>query len=334
MTALPPTLGHGDLIRFASHLSDHAVVVLCTQPTEPLVKARVDALTEFVEGIPGVELKHHHEMVQQEPRDECDVEFWGLWRRILLDLGFQPRDLIVASEYYGERLSQEMGGEFIPYDIDRELNPVQATVIRDNPVANFGFILPEMQPVLRKRVTIFGAESVGKSTLTTIIGKDYTWTPEWARLYLDAVGTEITVEKMYTIWRGQRALHDQAEHRASRMGSAFIVHDTDLFSTLGYWRLSYGSVPPGLVEDARERASDLYVILGQDEVPFHPDPQRYGGDRRESDDSLWIAIAEEYDLPYIYLQGSLDQRIASTKEALTTLFGDPFCGYRREKGMA
>lgn len=85
----------------------------------------------------------------------------------------------------------------------------------------------------------------------------------------------------------------------------FVIQDTDLFSTVGYWNLphwadSLGEVPPGLIDDAKLWRSDLYIVL-RSNIEFEADPLRYGGNVRESDDQYWIDLCVKYDLNYVVI---------------------------------
>lgn len=51
------------------------------------------------------------------------------------------------------------------------------------------------------------------------------------------------------------------------------------------------------------RASDLYIVAPSN-IPFEPDPLRYGGDVRELPDTYWISLLEEFSLPYVVLENS------------------------------
>lgn len=339
MTALPPTTGHEDLIAFAARCAREVHVVLCTQPSEPLAEERHAALLALArrDGLRGVVRVHRiHEELPQEPADAPD--FWVLWRGLLRDLGARPGDLVVASEPYGAELAAVIGGRFLPYDPDRFVNHAKATEIRDAPIERFAELLAEFQPYLRKRVTLFGAESVGKTTLTRRLdelGLAAAF-PEWARPYLelDVIGAEVTGEKMHAIWQGQLAQQLAAEAVAARRRRPFIAQDTDLFSTIGYWLLKgtdFGEphVPSGLWADAATNASDLYLILSQDAVPFEADPLRYGGHRRESSDEFWMELCERAGLRWVLV----DEPDARAREArvvaeLRGLFGSPLA-YRR-----
>ena len=340
MTALPPTTGHEDLVAFAALTARHVDVVLCTQPSEPLVEERHAALLQFArrDGLRGVVRVHRiHRELPQEPADAPD--FWAMWRGLLRGLGAQKGDLVVASEPYGAELAAAIDGQFLPYDPDRLVNPVKATRIRDAPIELFADLLAEFQPYLRKRVTLFGAESVGKTTMARRLqeGGLAVALPEWARPYLelDAVGPDVTREKMHMIWRGQLAQQRAAEAIAARRRRPFIAQDTDLYSTIGYWLLKgaeFGEprVPAGLWADAAANASDMYVVLGQGAVPFEADPLRYGGHQRESSDEFWIELCERAGLPWVLIdEAGIQAREDKVVAELRRLFGAPLDYQRR-----
>lgn len=340
LTALPPTTGHEDLARFAARAAREVHLVLCTQPSEPLAEERHAALRAMAgrAELRGAARVHRiHEELPQEPADAPD--FWAMWRRLLVGLGARAGDLVVASEPYGAELAAAIGGRFLPYDPGRLANPAKATRVRQTPIEHFADVLAEFQPYLRKRVTLFGAESVGKTTMTRRL-EDRGLAiaqPEWARPYLelDAVGPEVTAEKMRTIWQGQLAQQQAAEAIAARRRRPFIAQDTDLYSTIGYWQLKgarFGEpdVPTGLWADAADNASDLYVILGQDAVPFAADPLRYGGDRRESADEFWIDLCDSAGLPWVLVdEPGLQAREERVVTELRRLFGTPLDYHRR-----
>jgi HTH-type transcriptional repressor of NAD biosynthesis genes len=292
LTALPPTKGHISLIDFADQLSDYeATVIVSTQPGEPWAFERAAAIRAW--RVFGDDFIHMHEKIEQNPDAPG---FWDMWRDILVDAGFKPGDYIVASEHYGLKLAEVVGGVFMPYDIDREILPIKATPVRNDPFTYFRDIAYTFQRYLRRTVTVFGAESVGKTTLSHRLAGTYAhWIPEWARPYLETVGNDITTQSMTNIWHGQAALQRHAHD--TFFDKPYIVQDTDLFSTVGYWDFWNMATPAGLVEEAIELKSDLYFIP-QSNIPFEPDPLRYGGDKREASDEYWIDLCKRYDLNY------------------------------------
>ena len=237
---------------------------------------------------------------------------------MMIGFGITPDDIIVASERYGKKLADVTGTHFFPYDIDRDINHVKATPVRVDPLTHFGDIIPEFQPYLRTRVTIFGAESTGKTTLARELAKalNATWLFEYARPYLEETINEITPRSMTAIWQGQRALQ---EHAGEISASPYIVQDTDLFSTVGYWQFPHwqatiDACPEQLVDDALRLKSDLYIVT-QSNIPFEVDPLRYGGDKREGSDEYWIDICKQYDLPYVVLKtNDREERLATAME--------------------
>ena len=154
VTAIPPTIGHLRLIGFAAELADDVCVIVGSQPGEPYPFERVDAIRRATASMPGVRVEHLHKTLPQQPEDAPD--FWPMWRGFLRGYGMRDGDLIVASERYGLTLAEISGGVFVPYDLERSITPVRATDIRADPIAHFAEILPEFQPVLRKRITVLG----------------------------------------------------------------------------------------------------------------------------------------------------------------------------------
>ncbi len=304
MTAMPPTIGHLRLVQFANLLADEGVVViLSTQPGEPMATQRVQALTAAIKnnGLTRVEVRHHHKKIPQDP---TTPGFWGMWQAILKDNGVTSKDYIVASEGYGQKVAEISGSKFFPYDTKRDIIKIKATAIRDDALNHFDEMLEEFRPYMRTTVTIFGAESTGKTTLSKQLAKELeaSWIFEYARPYLENTINEITPRSMTAIWKGQAALQ---RHISNISTKPYIIQDTDLFSTVGYWQFPHwkkdlGNCPNGLIKDAIDLKSDLYIVT-KSNIPFEKDPLRYGGDKREGSDQYWINICRKYQLPYIVL---------------------------------
>ena len=251
-----------------------------------------------------------------------------MWREILDSYGYQEGDYLVSSEKYGVQMAEALRGVFMPFDLKRQIYPTKATTIRKDPRFFFTDILPEFRPFLRKTVTFFGAESVGKTSSSYIISafRRGLFIHEWARPYLETVGPEITEEKMQRIYTGQKALQIYAQSDTS---TEFVFQDTDLFSTLGYWEMwSPETVPEDLLHSARILQSDLYVILSSD-LPFEKDPLRYGGDQRETSDQYWIDLCERENLPYVVITDTVN-RWQTADEVIQQRFPSNYLNYQRE----
>lgn len=303
MTALVPTIGHKYLIDFAKNLvgTGSVHVILGSLDREPVNgELRYQALLDTYSRTGRVKIHHLHRDVPQEPSEHPD--FWAVWRDIVREfVDVQPNDYFVASELYGMDMANVLGCKFMPCNRYRETIPIKGSTVRTNLLGHFDYILPAFQPYLRKTITIFGAESCGKTTMTKRLARDMNghFVPEWAREYLETVGSEVTDKRMRTIIRGQAALQRTAQN--DLLDKPFIFQDTDLFSTLGYYGLWDGGTDHDvdLCEYlAKQLKSDFYIVMN-DGIPFEPDPLRYGVDKRESTANYWIDLLKQFNLPYL-----------------------------------
>lgn len=310
MTALVPTIGHKYLIDFAKNLLEDATdkvhVIVGTMDCEPVPgPERWFAIHNTYKNNHRVVVHNLHRDVPQEPSEHPD--FWNVWKDIVNEfVKVKSDDYFVASELYGMDMANVLGCKFMPCNRYRETVPVKGTPVRQDLISHFDYVLPEFQKYLRKTVTIFGAESCGKTTMTRFLSKSVNghFIPEWAREYLETVGPEITDEKMRAIIHGQHALQKTAQ--TDLFNNPFIFQDTDLFSTVGYYRLWGGGTDEDndLVEHfAKKTKSDLYIVMN-DQIPFEEDPLRYGGNVRESKTQFWIDLLEEFKCNYYVVQNT------------------------------
>jgi HTH-type transcriptional regulator, transcriptional repressor of NAD biosynthesis genes len=306
MTALPPTIGHQALIDFAisfvMNCDDGGQVRLLinARKCEPIkgfdrCLAIIEHYKDHIEN-GYLRVEYCEEDLPQNPTEH--IFFWYIWCDIIKKfLEVKEDDFIIASETYGAELAKRLNCEFIPYDIPRATLPkVHATSIRKCYIDLFHQIIPEMRSKLQKRVTIFGQESTGKTTLSEKLayGLNGYFLPEYARGYLEleTIGAEITNRKMKNIFYAQ-----MASQLAVRDDKPFIFQDTDLLSTIGYyliWKKEYPSEYEILFSMSK---SDLYILMN-DKIPFEPDILRYGGDKRESSMNFWIKLLKSRNCNY------------------------------------
>jgi nicotinamide riboside kinase len=169
-------------------------------------------------------------------------------------------------------------------------------------------LIPEARKQLVRPITLFGADSCGKTTTAKQVAAWYQgqFIPEYARGYLEVKGTDITPEKMWEIAKGQYAQDvstlDNPMHR-------MVIRDTDLLTTYGYLKLFNIELSPQQMGMLRvminSSYSDLYVIMDTD-IPFAVDSQRYGGDKRQSDNQFWVDILEQFKLNYVVVGGEFN----------------------------
>lgn len=302
MTALIPTTGHSDLVKFAASIPESQVHVLINGRTfEPVsTEDRVESLQKHFEKYENVFIKGSvDDSAPQNPEDMPD-EFWEWWKNEI-NKNFpevvQNWDYVVASESYGLKVAESLGADFMPYDINRTINTVKGENVRNNIVKNWENIIPEFRKHLVHNAVMFGQESVGKTTLSKTVTQRLNSVNimEFARPYLESVGSELTDEKMETITIGQAGLQKTIQNSAKSIANIF---DTDLFSTVGYYRIFNGNETDECKRLAIELASDTYYVL-PDSIPLVRDQLRYGDDKRESNKQFWINILEEFNLNYV-----------------------------------
>ena len=122
----------------------------------------------------------------QAPSEHPD--FWAIWRRALLAVLPGPPDRVFTSDPYGAELAATLGARWIPVDPDRVARPISGTAIRAAPLACWDHLPRPVRPYFVRRVSVFGPESTGKTTLAAHLAALHrtAWVPEYARAYLEA----------------------------------------------------------------------------------------------------------------------------------------------------
>lgn len=313
MTALPASEGHVQLIKWgASFGVDELHVMVCGTPNDPIpLHKRVLALKMQFSGAWGIHIEGLMHGLPDYPEqfDGTVEEFDQKWvdkinEHLATQIdefeGLDEEDFLFASDIYGARFAKNLGVGFAPFDPNREVVKISGTKIRREPFKNFKYITPYLRSDMQKVITIFGAESTGKTTMTRKLAEKYNapYTFEWARPYLESLPTpEVTDDRMRMIVRGQTALQVSARNQNQ---AAFIFQDTDLFSTLGYYNIYGGGTEADVnncEDEAHENKSHLYIVMNSD-IRFTPDPLRYGVTKRESSDLFWINLLDNHGLNY------------------------------------
>lgn len=315
MTALVPTTGHLDLIKFASYITEKVVTVIINgrsfEPTNTWERHESLSLAVDRAELHNVVIDYvidDNAPQNPDPTLEYDAKFWDYWADTIKDSHDVNLDTaIIASEEYGGVLAKHMGCRFIPYDIKRVINPVKGTNVRQSPILLWDNILPEFRKYLTSNFVLFGQESVGKTTLAKILScsPERRFIPEYARGYLESehIGAEVTTDKMYDIAAGQAAIQQMT---ISDGAYPINIFDTDLLSTIGYWEIfkskmtefKYGH-DHVLVEDFNKMKDSMFYFLLPDDIPLEKDPLRYGGDKRESTYDFWKNLLDINGCKYL-----------------------------------
>lgn len=309
---MPPHLGHLYLNEFGQRYVDEMTVVVCSIQREPIPGAlRYRWMRELM---PDANVVHLTDELPQEPSEHPD--FWPLWRAALHRVLPGPPDHVFASETYGHRLAQEMGATFVPVDIGRGAVPVSGTAIRTRPMENWAYIPRCVRPYFARRVSVFGPESTGKSTLAARLAAHFgtALVPEYARTHLEARNAPPEASDMVAIARGQIASEEALVRNAQRL----LITDTDPLLTVIWSRTLHGDCSPWIIEQAAARRYDLTLLTDVD-VPWVPDPVRYLPDDRAPFFARCEAALREHQRPYVTLRGSWDERFSQARGAIEAL---------------
>jgi NadR type nicotinamide-nucleotide adenylyltransferase len=306
---MPPHLGHVYLVEFASRYVDQLTVVVCSLPTEPIPgEHRFRWMREL---FPFDNVVHLTDLLPQEPSEQPN--FWTLWKTSLERILPCKPDFVFASEEYGWKLAEVLGGRFVPVDQPRAIVPVSGTAIRTDPMANWDYIPRCVRPYFVRRVCVFGPESTGKTTLASQLAEHFgtAMVPEYARTLLEAQKGQLGVEDMPRIARGQIASEEAQARNARRV----LICDTDVLTTTIWSETLFGTCDEWVREQAEKRTYDLYLLLDVD-VPWVGDIVRYLPEDRRGFFERCRQALEVRGRRYVHTSGGREERFAQACAAV------------------
>lgn len=260
----PMHQGHLDLIMRAKKENDRCYVVVCGYDNEP----RADEI--------GLTLKRRHSLVKQMFKDDEQIKVlmvndtalgidesmsesnWDIWldcvARQIEDIEEKDCDDVVYYEYtwyvgeqsYVDSLEKRIydrhkDNTFSIVDdvvyVERSLNPISATMIRENPIKYWNKIAQPFRQYFSTNILITGTASEGKSTLTRDIATYFgiPYSEEFGRTYMEYYGkadTDLTVTDFQEFLIEQR--RDTQKKIMSQGNCGIVISDTDNLVTLMY----------------------------------------------------------------------------------------------------
>ena len=182
-------------------------------------------------------------------------------------------------------------------------------------------------------VTLTGPESTGKTTLAAAIASRYgaALSLEAARAYADArraaLGPDAAAAEILDrddvapIARAQIAGETAAAERAAQAAATVLVRDTDLVSTVVYARHYYGECPAWVVDAARCRLANAYLLCDVD-VPWIADGQRDRPTERAALRDAFARTLEEFGCHWSIIAGDWPAREAAAAAAIEAIIAD------------
>ena len=121
--------------------------------------------------------------------------------------------------------------------IERSINPISATLIRENPIKYWNKIAWAFRPYFSTNILITGTASEGKSTLTRDIATYFgiPYSEEYGRTYMEFYGksdTDLTINDFQEFLIEQR--RDTKSKIESSGNNGIVISDTDNLVTLMY----------------------------------------------------------------------------------------------------
>ena len=168
----------------------------------------------------------------------------------------------------------------------------------------------KQQPSTIIKITMFGPESTGKTTLAKQLAEhfDTVWIPEFARDYLqekwDKTGLICEPDDLMPIAIGQTNL----ENEILSVANKFLFCDTNLMVTKVFSEIYYNFCDPILDKAARKHKYDLFFLTDID-VPWEKDDLRDKPEERAKTFKAFKNALEENNKPYILLSGNKEQRL-------------------------
>lgn len=164
-----------------------------------------------------------------------------------------------------------------------------------------------------QKIVVTGPESSGKTMLAQALAErlQTRWVPEFARFFVANMGRPYTHDDLAAIYQGQKNWETwflQIIHRSPALPC--LVCDTD-WTVLRIWeQYGYPGVPSVLpASDVWEQANDTLYLLSTPDFPWQPDPLREHPEERWQLFELYRNLLEERQLPYLKVEGSLENRL-------------------------
>lgn len=165
-----------------------------------------------------------------------------------------------------------------------------------------------------RKVAIVGAECTGKSSLAEALAEAYNcpFVPEFAREYLGKLQLPYTALDVQAIARGQMSLEDEA---LANTEAPYLFCDTNLWVIKVWMDNSYKTTPEWIEREIQQRPYYLHIITDH-EIPYEEDPLREHPKDRPFFTELYKQLLGKNNVPYLYVKGSLQERVAQVQAVL------------------
>lgn len=308
---MPPHTGHLYLLEFAANLVRELTIVVDPGIAASIaIERRCEWLRELVPGAEVIAL-------ETALTDEKELLRGDAAAEIRNQMGTKP-NIVFGGDETSLEFAALIGATYVP--VDTSIVPIRSSEILENPLIYWERVPRCVRPYFVKRVCVFGPESTGKSTLAKKLAEHYQTVavPEYARVFLDSRQNVLDLEEFKFYARGQLASEDALARSANRV----LFCDTDALTTLMWSDWLYQKQDPWIVDLAKQRTYDLYLLTDVD-VPWVRDPQRYFPEERRRFHDYCLQTLMTYERGYVEVKGSWSDRFETAKTAVDAILCPP-----------
>jgi NadR type nicotinamide-nucleotide adenylyltransferase len=301
--------GHQYLIDKAVAEMDHLVVVIYNSPetTNIPLQIRADWIRKLYPEVEVIEAWDGPTEIGDTPEIKQAHELY-----LLNMLGNRRISAFYSSEFYGEHISKALKAE--NRIVDRKITDISGTKFRSDPFAYRSFVHSIVYKDYITNVVFVGAPSTGKSSLAKKLSEIFNtqWMPEYGRAYWEKNNRNRRLTKTQLLDIAQK--HLEHEEKLIAESKEYLFTDTNAVTTFMFGIYYHREVLPELEKLASlcEKRYDLWFLCG-DDIPYNDTWDRSGDFKRK-----WFQHQIESDLktrriPYIKLNGSLNERIKTVE---------------------
>ena len=254
---------------------------------------------------------------------------WTQWAEKLKEAVPERFDVIFGgeTEYVEQHNINFPNVEYELYDCDRMKYPISATMIRENPLKYWDYILGSVRPHFVKRVLITGSESCSKTTITKYLAKLYntSWVEEEGRYYSEKYlgGNEdvFTVEDFGRI----SYLHKELEYHADKTSNKVVFVDTDATVTQFYCNMYLGE-HSDMVESFVDADRYDIVLMFKPDVKWVDDGQRWNSEEevryKLHEELKGMYIKRGFEDKIIEIGGTYNERLYKATKEINKLINE------------
>lgn len=254
----------------------------------------------------------------QNPADAAN--FWEQWKAELQQhQGDRPFDCLLAGEGYGYKLANTLNIAFFP--VDRGQLPIAASSLRPAINEQWLNLAPAVRHSLCTRISVFGPESTGKTTLAKNLGERFNIpvVAEYAREFLEFNHGSLQADSLVSLSCIQRLRED-----AAAACSPVIICDTDPLATV-VWNQTLGQQSNTEQLNAIASRSQYPLTLLTDvDTPWIDDIARYFPEQHERQSFLddCIKVLERSERLFTKISGSWEQRWTTAESAVMNILNE------------